>query len=315
PPVLHDVTLSVRAGDRIGVLGVNGAGKSTLIKALAGVLPPQAGHLRRAGGVAVGYFAQHQLEQLDPQASPLEHLRRLAPTEREQTLRDFLGRFRFGGELAARPVGPLSGGEKARCALALLVWQRPNLLVLDEPTNHLDLATREALTVALSTFEGALLLVSHDRHLLRATTDQLWLVQDGRVAPFEGDLEDYAARVLAVRRAADAAPPRAPTPHAVMPSRRDERRRQAQQRQSLATRRRPLEQRLQEIERELAQIGAALGELDARLAAPDFYARTPAAEVTAALKQRGELAQRQQTLEGQWLEIGAALEALQTGAP
>ncbi|MCS7100928.1 MAG: ATP-binding cassette domain-containing protein, partial [Burkholderiaceae bacterium] len=315
PPVLHDVTLSVRAGDRIGVLGVNGAGKSTLIKALAGVLPPRAGHLRRAGGVAVGYFAQHQLEQLDPQSSPLEHLRRLAPTEREQTLRDFLGRFRFGGELATRPVGPLSGGEKARCALALLVWQRPNLLVLDEPTNHLDLATREALTVALSTFEGALLLVSHDRHLLRATTDQLWLVQDGRVAPFEGDLEDYAASVLAARRAADAGPPRAPTPDTVMPSRRDERRRQAQQRQSLATRRRPLEQRLQEIERELAQIGAALGELDARLAAPDFYARTPVPEVAAALKQRGELAQRQQTLEGQWLEVGTALEALQTGAP
>src|SRR5450631_2816812 len=200
-PILEGVRAVVDAGDRIGILGVNGAGKSTLVKAITGHLAPLRGELQRGTGVAIGYFAQHQLDQLEADESPLQQLRRIAPQAREQELRDFLGNYRFSGEMATAPVGRMSGGEKARCALALIAWQRPNLLVLDEPTNHLDMETREALTMALSSFEGALLLVSHDRHLLRAATDQLWLVHDGVVGPYDGDLDQYTALVLASRRA------------------------------------------------------------------------------------------------------------------
>jgi ATP-binding cassette subfamily F protein 3 len=303
--VLADVTLSVRAGDRIGVLGVNGAGKSTLVKVIAGELAPQAGGLRRGQGLAIGYFAQHQLDQLRADESPLAHLRRLAPQEREQVLRDFLGKFRFPGEMAHAPVGPMSGGEKARCALALLVWQRPNLLVLDEPTNHLDMETREALTIALSTFEGALLLVSHDRHLLQATVDGFWLVHDGRVAAFEGDLDDYAALVLASRRATSSSADAPPAP-----TRRDERRQQALERQKLAEARRPLQQRVRRIEEELGRLGSELRELDAQLAAPDFYQRTATAQVEATLKRRGDLARELERLESQWLALTDELEKL-----
>jgi len=203
--ILANLNFSVAAGDRIGVLGVNGAGKSTLVKCVAGELAAQAGELRRGAGLAIGYFAQHQLEQLRPAESPLQHLLRLAPAAREQERRDFLGKFRFSGEMATSPIGPMSGGEKARCALALIAWDRPNVLLLDEPTNHFDMETRDALTIALSSFEGALLLVSHDRYLLRAATDQLWLVHDGRVAEFEGDLDDYTRLVLNSRRASDSA--------------------------------------------------------------------------------------------------------------
>lgn len=198
--VLRNVSFSIRSGDRIGVLGVNGAGKSTLIKTIVGVLPKLAGDLRRGQGLSIGYFAQHQLDALRMDETPLEHMRRLAPDEREQTLRDHLGRYRFSGDFATSPVGPMSGGEKARLALALLAWEKPNLLVLDEPTNHLDMETREALTMALSTFEGAVLLVSHDRHLLRAATDSLWLVHDGAMQPYDGDLDDYAKLVLEHRK-------------------------------------------------------------------------------------------------------------------
>ncbi len=303
--ILDGVQFLVRAGDRIGILGVNGAGKSTLVKAIAGELAPTAGALRRGAGLAIGYFAQHQLDQLRPDETPLQHLRRLAPDAREQELRNFLGAYRFSGELATSPVGPMSGGEKARCALALLAWQRPNLLVLDEPTNHLDMDTREALTVALSSFAGALLLVSHDRHLLRATVDQLWLVHDGRLAPFDGDLDDYAALVLASRRehtdtaAEDEAP-----------SRRELRKQQAQERQRLAAARKPLQARLAKLEGEIARVSDALRELDARLADPDFYYSDQADEVAATLKQRGELAQQLEALEQRWLELTAELESI-----
>jgi ATP-binding cassette subfamily F protein 3 len=303
--VLAGVTLGVRAGDRIGMLGVNGAGKSTLVRAIAGELQPRAGELRRGQGLAIGYFAQHQLDQLRADESPLQHLRRLAPDAREQVLRDFLGNFRFSGDMASAPVGPMSGGERARCALALLAWLRPNLLLLDEPTNHLDMETREALTVALSSYEGALLLVSHDRHLLRAATDTLWLVHDGRVVSFEGDLDDYAALVLASRRErGDASPGEEPA------SRRDQRRQDARQRQRRASARKPVQARIAQIETELARVTEELRELDARLAAPEFYHGGDTDRVAATLKRRGELAGRVDELESRWLELTAELEAI-----
>src|SRR5690606_6624482 len=175
-PILTQIKLSVRAGSRIGILGVNGAGKSTLVKTLAGEQRALSGSVVAAKGLEVGYFAQHQLDILDPAATPLLHLARLAPASTEQELRNYLGSFGFSGDAATSPIGPFSGGEKARLALALVVWKQPSLLVLDEPSNHLDVDTREALTAALASFEGSMLLVAHDRHLLRSTVDQFWVV-------------------------------------------------------------------------------------------------------------------------------------------
>jgi ATP-binding cassette subfamily F protein 3 len=302
--VLAGIRFAIRSGDRIGVLGVNGAGKSTLVKAVAGELAPQAGELRRGQGLAIGYFAQHQLDQLRPEETPLAHLRRLAPDTREQELRDFLGAYRFSGAMATAPVGPMSGGEKARCALALIAWKRPNVLLLDEPTNHLDMETREALTVALSSYEGALVLVSHDRHLLRATVNQLWLVHDGRVASFDGDLDDYTALVLASRRERSAADePSGAT-------RRAQRQHEAAERQRLAAVRKPLQNRLQRTEAELAKVSDELRELDARLADPAFYHAGGDDEVAAVLKRRGELAQQVDSLEARWLKLQEELETL-----
>ncbi|QEI06774.1 ATP-binding cassette domain-containing protein [Pigmentiphaga aceris] len=189
--ILDNVKFSLQSGQRIGLLGINGAGKSTFIKTIAGEIAALAGDAEFNKGLAIGYFAQHQVEMLRHSESALWHMMKLAPTVREQELRNFLGGFNFAGDMATRPIEPFSGGEKARLALALIVWQRPNLLLLDEPTNHLDLETREALTEALAQFEGTLLLVSHDRHLLRATTDEFIIVADGEVKPFDGDLDDY----------------------------------------------------------------------------------------------------------------------------
>jgi ATP-binding cassette subfamily F protein 3 len=306
--ILDRVKFLVRSGDRIGILGVNGAGKSTLVKAIAGELRPAGGELRRGAGLAIGYFAQHQLDQLRPDETPLQHLRRLAietrPDVREQELRDFLGQYRFSGEMATRAVGPMSGGEKARCALALIAWNRPNLLLLDEPTNHLDMETREALTMALSSYEGALILVSHDRHLLRATADQLWLVHDGRMAEFDGDLDDYAALVLASRRDEGAAPA------APREARKDQRKQEAAERQRLASARKPLQAQLAKVEQELARLSSELREMDARLADPAFYHAGDADEVAMLIKKRGELAPRVDQLEERWLELQAQLEAI-----
>ncbi len=308
--ILDQVKFLIRSGDRIGILGVNGAGKSTLVKSIAGELAATAGELRRGNGLAIGYFAQHQLDQLRPDESPLQHLRRIAleadPQTREQDLRNFLGQFRFGAEMASSPVGPMSGGEKARCALALLAWSRPNLLLLDEPTNHLDMETREALTMALSSFGGALLLVSHDRHLLRATTDELWLVHDGRVATFDGDLDEYAALVLASRKVGRDGDAR---PAAEAANRREERREAARERQRLADARRPLQRQIDRLEAEIAGVAAELRELDARLASPDFY-HGAGDEVAEALRTRGTLATRLEQLESRWLALHGQLEAI-----
>jgi ATP-binding cassette subfamily F protein 3 len=189
--IIKGINFSLQGGQRIGLLGVNGAGKSTFIKTIAGELQALGGEAIFGKGLSIGYFAQHQVEMLRHDESPLWHMVKLAPGVREQELRNFLGGFNFAGAMATSSIAPFSGGEKARLALALIVWQRPNLLLLDEPTNHLDLETREALTLALAQFEGTLVLVSHDRHLLRATTDQFVIVADGKVEPFDGDLDDY----------------------------------------------------------------------------------------------------------------------------
>src|SRR5690606_39053153 len=189
--IVSGIDFSLQTGQRIGLLGVNGAGKSTLIKTIADELAPLNGTAHYGKGLSIGYFAQHQVEMLRHDESPLWHLMHIAPDTREQELRNFLGSFNFNGDMVTSKIAPFSGGEKARLALALIVWQRPNLPLLDEPTNHLDLETREALTMALAQFEGTLMLVSHDRHLLRATTDQFIIVADGRLQPFDGDLDDY----------------------------------------------------------------------------------------------------------------------------
>ncbi|WP_420225329.1 ABC-F family ATP-binding cassette domain-containing protein [Pigmentiphaga litoralis] len=202
--IIDGINFSLQGGQRIGLLGVNGAGKSTFIKTIAGELQALSGDTVFGKGLSIGYFAQHQVEMLRHDESPLWHMNKIAPTTREQELRNFLGSFNFAGDMATTSIRPFSGGEKARLALALIVWQRPNLLLLDEPTNHLDLETREALTMALAQFEGTLVLVSHDRHLLRATTDQFVIVADGAVKPFDGDLDDYKSWLFKTKLAAKA---------------------------------------------------------------------------------------------------------------
>ena len=307
--VLRGVKFSIRAGERIGVLGVNGAGKSTLIKGICEMLQAQAGSFHRGQGLQIGYFAQHQLDQLRQDETPLMHLRRKAPEEREQVLRDFLGKFKFSGDMATSPVGPFSGGEKARLALALLAWDKPNLLVLDEPTNHLDMQTREALTMALSAFDGSVLLVSHDRHLLGATTERLWLVHDGIVGEFDGDLDDYAKIVLETRKATLAEKPKA-ADAAPSVNKKEARQQAAQERQRIAALKKPLQKELAKVEKAMDPMSEELKALDSKLADENFYNGDPD-EVAATLKRRGELASELEELEMRWLEISEKLAAIE----
>lgn len=307
--VLRGVKFSIRAGERIGVLGVNGAGKSTLIKGICEMLDAQAGSFHRGQGLQIGYFAQHQLDQLRQDETPLMHLRRKAPEEREQVLRDFLGKFKFSGDMATSPVGPFSGGEKARLALALLAWDKPNLLVLDEPTNHLDMQTREALTMALSAFEGSVLLVSHDRHLLGATTERLWLVHDGVVGEFDGDLDDYAKIVLETRKATLADKPKA-ADAAQNVNKKEARQQAAQERQRIAALKKPLQKELAKVEKAMDPMSTELKKLDEKLADENFYNGDPE-DVAATLKRRGELASELEELEMRWLEISEELAAIE----
>ncbi len=309
-PILSNVTLSIRAGERIGVLGVNGAGKSTLIKTIDGCLPLLAGQRRLGQGTVIGYFAQHQLEQLDETLTPLETLKHKSPETREQELRDYLGRFHFSGERVDELIAPMSGGEKARLALALLAWDKPNLLVLDEPTNHLDMATREALTMALSTFEGALLLVSHDRHLLRTCAERLILVHEGAVTEYEGDLDDYAELVLEHRRLTEKKDASEKTSDTPVINRREERRAQAQERARIAELKKPLLTKLKKVETALAEASASLKALDTQIADTAWYETASPDAVADALKERGTLASRVEALEGTWLEVSEALEKI-----
>ncbi|MDR3055704.1 MAG: ATP-binding cassette domain-containing protein [Zoogloeaceae bacterium] len=308
--LLKNLAMTLRPGCRIGLLGRNGAGKSTLIKLLAGELPLLSGERREAKNLAIGYFAQHQLEQLRPDETPLQHLLRQEPQTPEQMLRDYLGGFDFHGERATRPVGPFSGGEKSRLALALLIRRKPNLLLLDEPTNHLDLEMREALCYALQDFAGGVVLVSHDRHLLRTVTDELWRVDAGEAAPFDGDLDDYAKLLTA------ALPPTAPG--AKVSAQKQERRQQreacAATRQQRLQQRRPLQKELAQLDKQLVVLGAEAKALTATLADPALYA--PDAD----RERQEELAKRQretqETLEAaelRWLEIHEMLEGMGEG--
>lgn len=310
--VLKDVTLTIRSGDRVGVLGVNGAGKSTLIKAIAGTLEPMSGTLRRGQGLVIGYFAQHQLEQLDLESSPLEVFKHKAPTVREQELRDWLGRFRFSGDFADTKIRTFSGGEKARLALALIAWDKPNLLVLDEPTNHLDMATREALTMALSQFEGALLLVSHDRHLLRSTCDSLILVHAGSCGAYDGDLDDYAALVLEHRKSVLEADRQSRAVPQAEPqvNRREERRQAAQERAQKAALKKPLLKKLADLEKRMNEGDAKLAELDAKIADSGWYASAAPEEVQTVMKERGLLADEVAKIEEEWLTVSEEIEAI-----
>lgn len=304
--VLEKVKLQLVPGARIGLLGPNGAGKSTLIKTLANELQPLGGRLQRGENLVIGYFAQHQLDALDAKASPLLHLQRIAPGEREQVLRDFLGGFDFRGNRCDEPVLNFSGGEKARLALALIAWGKPNLLLLDEPTNHLDLEMRLALTLALQDFEGAVLVVSHDRHLLKSTTDEFLLVAEGRVVEFEGDLEDYA-RWLADYRVRQQ-PVTAADSAAEKTDKRMLRQAAAALRQQLA----PLKRQAEKHEKDLAGVHEKLALVEERLADPAIYEAARKDELRELLARQAELKVSESTLEEAWMEALEALEALQS---
>jgi len=312
--VVRNISFSLQSGQRYGLLGINGAGKSTLIKTIAGELKPLAGKAIFNKGLAVGYFAQHQIEMLRYDESPLRHLSRIAPSAREQDLRNYLGGFNFPGDTATTSIETFSGGEKARLALALIVWQRPNLLLLDEPTNHLDLETREALAVALAQFEGTLVLVSHDRHLLRATTDQFLIVAEGRLAPFDGDLEDYRDWLFRTKLAPaeEAVPlPEAKKPAVTAPpapARREHKRREAEARQRQSAARKPIESRIKRLEEKMAKLNAQKSAIDAQLADPASYGESQKENLKTLIIDQAYVARELAQLEAEWLEQQQKLE-------
>ncbi|MDA7417579.1 ATP-binding cassette domain-containing protein [Xenophilus arseniciresistens] len=335
--ILTGVNRSVLAGQRIGILGANGQGKSTFVKTIAREMGALAGTVTEGKGLNIGYFAQQELDVLHPESNPLEHMVRLARDlgpnapgrSTEQDLRGFLGSFNFSGDMVKQPVGTMSGGEKARLVLAMMVWQRPNLLLLDEPTNHLDLATREALAVALNEFEGTLMLVSHDRALLRSVCDEFWLVGRGVVKDFDGDLDDYQRYLLeeakrqrelarqqtqAAATAAAAAPapvaaelaPPAPTPAPPADGGRAQRQRDAQARQQLAEQSRPLRKELTQIDTRLAALGTEKSAREAELMQP-----LPPAQIAEAGRRLKQIDDEVASLEERWLALSEQLEALQ----
>jgi len=307
--ILDNVRFSLEAGDRIGLLGPNGAGKSTLVKTLVGELDPFSGERKAHKDLKIGYFAQHTVESLREGASPLEHLMDKAPGVATQVMRDFLGTWNFAGDRAFESVDGFSGGERARLALALIAWDKPNLLLLDEPTNHLDLDMREALADALSDFDGALVLVSHDRHLLGLVCDSFWRVADGVVEGFDGDLDDYAkwlrSRGSANKKAAkagSAAKPEAPMVKIESPEER--KRNHAAQRENEKVSR----QRVKKIESRTAAIDAELATLETTLADPATY-NGPTGEMMRLGQRQTELRKEKEALETEWLEIHEQLEA------
>ncbi|MHA6312886.1 ABC transporter ATP-binding protein [Pantoea sp. USHLN298] len=305
--ILDAIKLNLVPGSRIGLLGRNGAGKSTLIKLLAGELEAMEGKMGLAKGIKLGYFAQHQLEYLRADESPLQHLSRIAPNVLEQQLRDYLGGFDFRGDKVTEITERFSGGEKARLVLALIVWQRPNLLLLDEPTNHLDLDMRQALTEALIDFEGALVVVSHDRHLLRATTDDLYLVHDGKVDVFEGDLEDYQQWLsdLQKQQAQQDAPPKLDNGNSAQ-ARKDQKRRDAE----LRTQTQPLRKEIEKLEKQMTQWQKQLAEAENQLADSAIYEQSRKTDLTAALQRQAESKSALEEVEMAWLEAQEKLEQM-----
>jgi ATP-binding cassette subfamily F protein 3 len=313
--ILERVNLTLAPGARVAILGRNGAGKSTYMKLLAGELPALAGSRTEARDLSIGYFAQHQLEQLNVKESALGNLRRvgaeLASRATEQQLRDFLGGFGFRGDRVFEPVAPFSGGEKARLVLAMTAYLRPNLLLLDEPTNHLDLEMRQALAVALQDYAGAVVLVSHDRHLLRTVADELLVVHQGRATPFDGDLEDYAkwldesaGTAAAAASSASSAGPASQQQPEGSESRKQRKREEAERRNRLT----PLKAKIAQYDGELSRLAARSAALQAELAAPDIYAVSSKDRLKALLAQQAELARETDRVETAWLEASEALE-------
>ncbi|XKH02487.1 ATP-binding cassette domain-containing protein [Marinobacter nauticus] len=317
--VLHDINVTLLPGTRVGLLGPNGAGKSTFMDALRGAGTLLSGDRTCGEHLAIGYFAQDQLEALDLDASPFLHLQRLAPKASEQSIRNFLGGFNFHGDEALSPIRSFSGGEKARVALAVITWQKPNLLLLDEPTNHLDLEMRQALTMALQNFEGAIVVVSHDRHLLRNTVDDFWLVCDGTVDEYDGDLEDYE-RWLAERRKDEEAPPQrqvageprepsAGTASVTLTA--DERKARKREEAELRKKLSPFRKRQASLEAEMEKLQAKLGEVEQALADPTIYDDSNKERLKTLLGQQAELKRQQEVVEGDWLEVSETVEEME----
>ena len=313
--ILHGISRSVLAGQRIGILGANGQGKSTLVKTIAEQIQAISGEITPGKGLSIGYFAQQELDILHADLNPLEHMVRLAkvcsPQATEQELRNFLGSFLFTGDMVSQTVGSMSGGEKARLVLALIVWQKPNLLLLDEPTNHLDLATRDALAMALNGFDGAMLLVSHDRALLRSTCDDFWLVAAGKVQSFQGDLDDYQRYLLdhakALREAARLQNPAAPSRADDGLSHKERREREQQQRQAKLAQLRPLKKELLQLETAIDQLSAEQSQLHTTLAG-----NPQPEEIIQASKRLASVNTQLESAELRWLEISEAIEILET---
>lgn len=308
--ILEKIRLNLVPGSRIGLLGRNGAGKSTLIKLLSGELQSQSGDFTYSQGVKIGYFAQHQLETLHPEETPLQHMMQIAPDKNEQQLRDYLGSFGFQGDKALEKVAPFSGGEKARLVLALVVWQKPNLLLLDEPTNHLDLDMRQALTMALQTFEGAMVIVSHDRYLLRATTDDLYLVHDRQVAPFDGDLSDYykwlTEQQKAERKELQAAAPEKSTDNSAA-ARKEQKRKEAVFRKLTA----PIRKNLTKLEQKMDKLGQILSDTETQLGDTDLYQAENKAKLNEVLAQQASAKSELEDIEMEWMAEQEALEQME----
>jgi ATP-binding cassette, subfamily F, member 3 len=350
--IVRNINKTVLAGQRIGILGANGQGKSTLVKTISRSMKALGGEVTEGKGLSIGYFAQQEMDVVHADDTPLQHMVRLAktvgPEGREQELRDFLGQFRFVGDMVHQVIGTLSGGEKARLVLASLVWQRPNLLLMDEPTNHLDLTTREALSMALNEFEGTVMLVSHDRALLREVCDEFWLVSHGAVLPFDGDLDDYQKWLLETSRAisrgqpapplpgnlnellpggssasapkaAKASPSAAPSPATAKPpasstrpgaARNEDRKQSAQQRSQVAAQTRPLRIEVQQIDTRMEKLAAEKAELEAAMAA----GKLSGAEIADAGRRLAHVGAEVAKLEERWLALNEQIELLQAGA-
>ncbi len=300
--ILSGLSMNLQPADRIGLLGANGAGKSTFIRLLAGELAAQAGEVVRHGDLIVGYFAQHQLEQLDPAASPMEHFKRLDPLAGEQVLRNYLGGFNFRGDRVFEAVAPFSGGEKARLALAMVVYRKPNLLLLDEPTNHLDLDMRQALELALQDYAGALVLVSHDRHLVESTCDVLWRVAAGAVQPYDGDLNDYARWLASDRK--HAARNESAGNSDTRTSAKDQRRASADERARV----KPLREAMRKAEQAIEKLGKRLAQIEHAMADPELYEAEQKPRLTILLAEQARLRSEMEAAETSWFEASAALE-------